>query len=98
MEPISQDEDILALIEYIPADRLQHYVNKSIPDAPRLLICGDSYIYGFILPLIAESFSETLFISSGYTQQARVLTDVFMPDLVLYEIVERMFNHKSFVW
>ncbi|OKP85497.1 hypothetical protein [Paenibacillus sp. P32E] len=62
--------------------------DKSLPKA---LILGDSYLYGFMTPNLAESFSETTFIYTDNIDRIRSFVNDFKPDIVIYENVERSF-------
>lgn len=73
-----------------------HYINEANSNAPKLLIVGDSYIYSFMLPLLAESFSEVYFI--GFVEESEKIADFqkkVKADIVLYENVERAFNYEG---
>ncbi|MCM3701158.1 alginate O-acetyltransferase AlgX-related protein [Paenibacillus macerans] len=59
---------------------------------PRALILGDSYLYGFMTPNLAESFSETYFIYSDNINRIKDFVEIFNPDIVIYENVERSFE------
>ena len=62
--------------------------NKSLP---KILILGDSYLYEFLTPHLAESFSELTFIYTDNLNNFQSYIDTFTPDIVVYENVERMF-------
>lgn len=59
---------------------------------PKALILGDSYLYGFMTPNLAESFSETYFIYTDNINRIKNFVDLFDPDIVIYENVERSFE------
>lgn len=67
------------------------YLNSNM-SLPKALILGDSYLYGFMTPNLAESFSETIFVYSDNIDKIRFLVDYFKPDIVIYENVERSFE------
>jgi hypothetical protein len=72
--------------------------NIECQNGKKLLILCDSYIDGFIKDFFADNFSEVyLLSSSSYYDGAVIKTaiDVFEPDFVLYEIVERVYNANS---
>lgn len=72
-------------------DRYFRYVNPQAKNEKNILIYGDSYIYSFMLPLLAETFSEVYFInanSCGLTEISNLLQFV-TPDFFLLERVER---------
>jgi hypothetical protein len=65
--------------------------NIECQNGKKLLIFCDSYIYGFIKDFFADNFSE-VYLLSGYDGAAiKTAIDVFKPDFVLYEVVERMY-------
>ncbi|URN95424.1 MAG: hypothetical protein NAG76_03955 [Candidatus Pristimantibacillus lignocellulolyticus] len=64
--------------------------NKELPKA---LVIGDSYIYGLLIPELAESFSEFTFIHSDNIDKLEGLVSLTNPDIVIFENVERMFDH-----
>lgn len=64
--------------------------NKALPKA---LIVGDSYFYGFLIPQFAESFSELTFIHADNIDRLQSFVDLVHPDIVIYENVERMWDH-----
>ncbi|MDR0875829.1 MAG: hypothetical protein LBN12_06430 [Clostridiales Family XIII bacterium] len=74
-------------------DRGAYYFrNPNCDNGKKLLIFGDSYISGFILDYIAESFSEVYFIEPNvHWGLAREASDSFAPDAVMYEIVDRVY-------
>jgi hypothetical protein len=72
---------------------LNYTYENSNKNLPKLLIFGDSYCYNFQLPLIAESFSQVVFIHTENIDKFQSLVDYYKPDLVIYENVERMFGH-----
>jgi alginate O-acetyltransferase complex protein AlgJ len=72
---------------------LNYTYENSNKNLPKLLIFGDSYCYNFQLPLIAESYSQVVFIHTENIDKFQSLVDYYKPDLVIYENVERMFGH-----
>lgn len=72
-----------------------HYENTSHPEYPKVLIFGDSYIYSFMMPYLAESFSEivevpyTNGVAGDWTES---LLGYYNPDYVIYECAEHMFD------
>jgi hypothetical protein len=77
-------------------DKFFHYVNKEQSNLPKMLIIGDSYIYSFLLPIIAESFSELYFINFTTTQEIMDLQNDINADFVLYEFVDRVFDDNIY--
>lgn len=58
------------------------------------MIYGDSYIYTFMLPMLAETFSEVYFINANSCSTTE-LTDLLQyvdPDYFLFEAVARQLN------
>ena len=98
-EPLTQSESFLKAIHGFPNF---YYINPLKPEAPRLLVHGDSYIYAYMLPMLAESFSELFFINVINTINihdpsftARALHEsakAFSPDIVLLAMVERGYS------
>jgi hypothetical protein len=75
-----------------------YYQNPKNNNCPKLLIFGDSYIYGFLLDYFAESFSEIYFLYAAVTsgEVMRAAEIAFKPDFVLYQIVERVYVDNQF--
>ncbi|MBH5319149.1 hypothetical protein I6N90_15180 [Paenibacillus sp. GSMTC-2017] len=59
---------------------------------PKVLVLGDSYLYGFVTPYLAESFSEMNFIYTDNIDRIKMLVEYLDPDMVIYENVERSFD------
>jgi hypothetical protein len=73
------------------------YVNPALPDAPKLLIYGDSYLLLFALPFFAESFSEVHFVRYGASRDVvEALEENVGPDVVLFCMVEHMYAGDHF--
>lgn len=79
-------------VELNANDKYFHYLNKSKTDMPTMLIIGDSYIYSYILPILAENFSEIYFINFKSAKELMTMQNNIKADIVLYEFVERAFN------
>lgn len=60
---------------------------------PKVLVFGDSYIYGLLIPELAESFSEFTFIHSDNIDKMEYFVDLVKPEIVIFENVERMLDH-----
>lgn len=69
-------------------------LNKNLPKA---LILGDSYFYGFLIPELAESFSELTFIHADNLDKIQNLVELVNPDVVIFENVERMWDHSMYI-
>ncbi|MBP2242346.1 hypothetical protein J2Z40_002920 [Cytobacillus eiseniae] len=61
---------------------------------PKALVFGDSYFYGFLIPDLAESFSEFTFIHSDNIDKIENFVGIYNPDIVIFENVERMLDHS----
>lgn len=70
-----------------------HYLNRHVENGKTLLIIGDSYMYGYILPLLAESFSNVYFTNFVSGEAVNKLQEMTQPDIVLYELVDRVFYY-----
>ena len=68
-----------------------HYINidKSLPKA---LIVGDSFTWMYLLPNIAESFSELTYIHYLDAENFSNLVNYFNPDIVIYATLENDFS------
>lgn len=68
-----------------------HYINsdKSLPKA---LIVGDSFTWMYLLPNIAESFSELTYIHYLDAESFSNLINYFNPDIVIYATLENDFS------
>jgi hypothetical protein len=64
------------------------YVNPSNENLPKALIMGDSYIYMFMLPNLAESFSELTFIHWENAEEIKNYINVLDPDIFILEFME----------
>ncbi|GIP08709.1 alginate O-acetyltransferase [Paenibacillus macerans] len=67
--------------------------SNSNKDLPKALVLGDSYFYGFLIPQLSESFSELTFVHSDNIDQLQSFVELTDPDIVIYENVERMWDH-----
>lgn len=79
-------------------DRYFRYVNPQAKNDKSILIYGDSYIYSFMLPLLAETFSEVYFLSANTcgTAELSSLLQCVQTDYTLLERVERMADYGAF--
>lgn len=73
-----------------------HYVNTHIA-GKKLFVVGDSYIYSFLLPLLAESFSDVYFMSFVDTETIVEMQKEICPDVVVFEVVDRAFYYDYWV-
>ena len=60
-----------------------NYFSNVDDSLPRAIIIGDSYIWMFMLPWLAESFSEMVFINYTDINQLPKLIDKIKPDIVI---------------
>jgi hypothetical protein len=67
-----------------------YYKNDQIQNN-KLLVFGDSYSTAFLLKPIAESFSEVFYCRHPDGNVMRTVIDIFKPDYVLYEMVDRVY-------
>jgi alginate O-acetyltransferase complex protein AlgJ len=72
--------------------KLVYSYKNSNSNGPKVLLLGDSYMYGFLLPDLAESFSELNFVHSENIDKVKMLVESLKPDIVIYENVERTFD------
>lgn len=71
-----------------------HYHNDSAAEKKTLFILGDSYIYDYLLNILAESFRDVYFINESYilTGNGTALFEEIKPDCVVFENVEHILN------
>ena len=87
-----EEKDKFANLNLIHGDLSVAYKNEDTK-LPKLLILGDSYLYGYLTPYLAESFSEMNFIYTDNISRLKTFVDLYKPDIVLYENVERMLDN-----
>lgn len=73
-----------------------HIHNKERDDLPKAFILGDSYIYSFLFPLLSQSFSDIYFVRYSEGKNYCEFIDMFEPDIVIYEFVDRMFHSNQY--
>ncbi len=73
-----------------------HYNNENASTRKKLLIVGDSYIYEFILPMLAESFEDVYFIRNADVETVIQLAEKAKPDIFVFEVVERACSEGYF--
>ncbi|OMD97707.1 MULTISPECIES: hypothetical protein [Paenibacillus] len=86
-----QIKDKFKDLNLIHSDLSVSYTNKD-PNLPKVLILGDSYLYNFLTPYISESFSEMNFIYTDNINRLKSFIELYKPDIVIYENVERMLD------
>lgn len=72
--------------EYVSEDMWQSYKYYKNSDStlPKIVIVGDSYVWMFMLPWIAESFSETVFIHQLDYKNFESIKNIIEPDIVIF--------------
>ncbi|MGL5973126.1 MAG: hypothetical protein ACRCZK_05415 [Oscillospiraceae bacterium] len=67
-------------------------INELNKDLPKALIMGDSYFYmnSMMLKFLGQSFSEVIFINNQNIDKSEEYIDMFNPDIVITEYVERV--------
>lgn len=65
------------------------FVNDDVENEDVLLVIGDSYIDGYIIDDLAESFAKTVMVWGGYTTEIKALVDYYHPTIVINENAER---------
>lgn len=66
------------------------WINSDVNNDTKLLLVCDSYITGYIVKDIAESFSEVWCIWTQYTKDMETIVEMYNPDIVIYESAERV--------
>lgn len=68
-----------------------HYYNQTLPYKKSVLIIGDSYVHSFLLPLLAENFTDVYFVAHSCSPDDIANTiKTAAPDHIIFEVVERM--------
>lgn len=86
-----QTNGILDKLNLLTSNMSVSYRNNN-SNYPKALVLGDSYLYGFLTPFLAESFSELNFIYTANMDKIKQYIELFKPDIVIYENVERSFE------
>lgn len=76
---------VLNLIESTP-DGILHVFNSNATDGRRVMIIRDSYGEALI-PYVSKDFKDVIFVHRNGFDQGFI--DVYKPDIVIYEVVER---------
>lgn len=73
-----------------------HLHNDSVNYSRTLCIIGDSYISSFMLPYLAETFSDVYFAHHASSEEliVQMISDA-VPDYFVYSVVERMTNYDN---
>ncbi|MDR1165186.1 MAG: hypothetical protein LBO66_04800 [Deltaproteobacteria bacterium] len=82
-------------------DNCYYFINNSARNNYKILLIGDSYIYEFLLPLFAQLYNQVLFIhiNPNYASDIPIILDIYFPDLIIIEQVERTYTpyyYKTF--
>lgn len=89
------NDEFQELFAGIPENLRFYYKNENV-EQKKLLIVGDSFVYSFMLPMFAESFSEVLFIQHPSADMLSAATENFSPDIVLFEYADRVYSEALF--
>jgi len=89
-------DDLLPIGSYgeFHKTRAAYFVNPANKGRPKILLIGDSYVYTFLLPNFARSYSEVLYIHYSSAPLIKQATEKLSPDIVMMEQVERMFYYR----
>lgn len=81
-----QDQKWFTDNNYSSSDMWQsyRYYKNGDDSLPKILIIGDSFTWMFLLPWIAESFSETVFIHQLDAENMQAVIDLVKPDIVSF--------------
>lgn len=82
-------EDTGELGRFAEDSRHRVFENQNVNNDIRMLILGDSYFDSYILDDIAESFKKTAMAWSDNMNCLDELIEVYEPDVVVFEYVER---------
>lgn len=73
-----------------------HFHNDVIDNEDTLMIVGDSYVYCFMLPLLAESFQDVYFVRNTAADEIVQMSMEINPTIFVFEVAERVFNKNYF--
>ncbi len=82
--------------EINPNLNFYHYENEEANNSETLFIVGDSYIYSFILPMLAESFADVYFVRNTNAEIIVELAQEIKPTIFVFEVAERVANEPYF--
>lgn len=77
-------------MEIDPNLNYYHYSNELTGNQHCMLIVGDSYMYSFMLPFLAESVHDVYFIRNTNAGTIVKLAETVCPDVFVYEVAERV--------
>ena len=90
------DEHPMGGREIDPNLNFYHYYNPSMDNGETLMIVGDSYMYCFLLPYLAESFKHVYFVRNTYADVIADLASEIQPSVFVFEVAERVFYKYYF--
>lgn len=73
-----------------------HFYNENADTKETLFIVGDSYMYCFMLPMLAESFKDVYFIRNTDASLIVQLAKIVKPSIFVFEVVERVCSEGYF--
>lgn len=83
-----KDTNYLNFMQLSDPNLVYRYTNEFQPNAPKLLIIGDSFTYMFMLQNLAESFSELTFVHWSNMGQIKNIVNYTTPDLFVFQLME----------
>lgn len=90
------DEAPLNGKEIDPNLNFYHYENEVVNNSETLFIVGDSYMYCFILPMLAESFEDVYFVRNTNAEVLVELAQEIKPTIFVFEVAERVVYEPYF--
>lgn len=90
------DESGFSSLSKDPWKSYNRYINTN-KNLPKALIIGDSYIWMFMLPDLAESFSDIIFIHYMDIQNFKQIVDYLNPDIVIYSTLEGAYDGLMYI-
>lgn len=90
---LKQETDSIDTLQLVNPDSFGVYKNKHVESAKkkRLLLLCDSYLLGYF-DYFGDNFSEIICIHAYDASRLQMMIDLFEPDTVLFENVERAMN------
>lgn len=74
-----------------------HFYNAEVKNKKNLFVVGDSYMYVFMLPMLAESFENVYFIRNTKAETIAEIAGKVEPDVFVFEMVERLFYENYYI-
>ena len=84
----SEDKSALGKFGEDPNNRL--FLNDQAGNDTRILVLGDSYLAGYLIDDIAESFAVTMLVWGSYTPDLKKVVEQCRPDIIIMENAERV--------